>query len=96
MEEAEAEVKGKDSESFMTTISKYDTTFYKMNHKNRGKALIINMKVFKGDTLHYKTRFGSLKDVKRLEEVLKNKLRFETQILNSPKKNEIFAALDAS
>lgn len=67
-----------------------------MNHKNRGKALIINMKFFKGDTMHYKTRFGSLRDVTRLEKVLKNKLKFETQTLNSPTKKKIFEAIDAS
>lgn len=53
----------------------YDHENYKMNHKNRGIALVINVYQFRNNS--FATRSGSKEDVKSLEDVLGNYLRFQ-------------------
>lgn len=74
---------------FVPISSNYDAPNYKMDHKNRGTALIINMMFFHGDKEGVKRRHGSQFDVDRLEKVLGKKFKFQTKTLHSPTKKEL-------
>lgn len=65
-----------------------------MNNKKRGKALLINMMEF--EQKYVRPRYGSDRDLERLEEVCSKKLMFETKVLINPTQAIIFAELDKS
>lgn len=67
-------------------VSDFDQENYKMDHKNRGIAIIINVVSFKNDEEKY--REGSCKDTERLKEILKA-MKFEIKEPRDSKKKSI-------
>ena len=70
----------------------YDQANYKMNHENRGHALVINMHEFKGG--RFETRHGSKEDVKSLKEVLGNHLKFDVICCENLTRQQMSLKLD--
>lgn len=68
-------------------LADYDNENYRMDHKNRGIAIVINVMYFKNDEEKY--REGSLKDAERLKKVLKE-LKFEVIEPRDGKKKTIY------